>query len=126
MAERAESEQVPVESPTQAVYDTICGGFSTAEGIELCNNDRFIAFAEPEYLISPFVYGETVHASIAEFLLLLQNEHGLFQEQDGSGIFYDLGSGLGKPCVTAALTLPDYFRECVGIELLYSLHQKSL
>ena len=33
---------------------------------------------------------------------------------------------MGKPNVTAALTLPDYFTRCVGIELLDGLHKKSL
>ena len=87
--------------------------------------------AEPEFLISPFVYGETVHASISEFLLMLKNEHGLFtppaESSSSEGhCFYDLGSGLGKPCITAALTLPDYLTECVGVELLDGLHKKSL
>ena len=72
------AEREAFVDPNQAAYDAICEPFSTAEGIEICNNDRFIAFAEPEFLISPFVYGETVHSSIAEFLLLLKNEHGLF------------------------------------------------
>ena len=101
----------------------------------MCNNERLLCYAEPEFLISPFVYGETVHDSISDFLLLLKNDHGLFQtaKDDGdnqnkkpqSRYFYDLGSGLGKPCVTAALTLPDYLTHCVGIELLEGLLGKS-
>ena len=124
MAEHAQTE-LP-SSETQATYDTICEAFSTADGIALCNEERFFAFAEPEFLISPFVYGETVHASIEEFLLILKNEHGLFQSTNGGGCFFDLGSGLGKPCVTAALTLPDFLTECVGIEFLEGLQLKSL
>lgn len=83
-------------------------------------------------MISPFVYGETVHSSISDFLLLLKRDFGLFQTPvlDSQGkkarhCFYDLGSGLGKPCVTAALTLPDYLTECTGIELLEGLLGKS-
>ena len=33
---------------------------------------------------------------------------------------------MGKPSVTAALTLPDYFTQCTGIELLDGLYNKSL
>ena len=33
---------------------------------------------------------------------------------------------MGKPCVTAALTLPDYLTKCVGVELLDGLYNKSL
>ena len=42
------------------------------------------------------------------------------------GKFCDLGSGLGKPCVTAALILPDYLVECTGFELLDGLFDKSI
>lgn len=48
------------------------------------------------------------------------------QEAQRRRCFYDLGSGMGKPSVTAALTLPDYFEKCVGIELLEGLYNKSL
>ena len=37
-----------------------------------------------------------------------------------------MGSGLGKPSVTAALTLPDFLTQCTGIELLDGLYNKSL
>ena len=50
--------------------------------------------------------------------MLLSNE--------GEAIFYDLGSGFGKPCLAAALALPTYFKNCVGIEYLDGLYKESL
>ena len=96
--------------------------------MELSKDERLLCYAEPDYLISPLVYGETIHSSIAEILMILRDQHGLFQPNDESAkrCFYDLGSGLGKPSVTAALTLPDFLTKCVGIELLDGLYQKSL
>ena len=41
-------------------------------------------------------------------------------------MFYDLGAGVGKPCILFALALPSYFATCVGIELFDSLHSRSL
>ena len=75
--------------------------------------------------MSPFVYGECVHSSLAELILYIQNKYGLFKGKR-RGKFYDLGSGLGKPCITAALTLPEFLESCTGYELLDSLYQKSL
>ena len=40
--------------------------------------------------------------------------------------FWDLGSGLGKPCLSAAFTLPDNIAKCSGIELLDCLYETSL
>ena len=41
-------------------------------------------------------------------------------------MFLDLGSGFGKPCLAAALSLPEHFKVCIGIEYLDGLYQKSL
>lgn len=40
------------------------------------------------------------------------------------GLFVDLGSGAGRPCVAAALLHP--FAACEGLELLTGLHAQSL
>ena len=39
---------------------------------------------------------------------------------EGEGVFYDLGSGMGKACVAAAICFP--FKKCVGYERLEGLH----
>ena len=41
-------------------------------------------------------------------------------------MFYDLGAGVGKPCLIFALALPLYFATCVGLELFDSLYNRSL
>ena len=38
----------------------------------------------------------------------------------------DLGSGIGKPCISFALVLGDYLVKCTGLELLENLHAESL
>lgn len=43
---------------------------------------------------------------------------------DESTVFYDLGSGVGKAVVTAAMHFP--FKACHGIECLPSLHQAAM
>lgn len=44
---------------------------------------------------------------------------GVLQAESG-GVFYDLGSGMGKACLAAALCYP--FTRCVGYERLEGLH----
>ena len=44
--------------------------------------------------------------------------------QRPGGIFYDLGSGTGKPCVAAAVL--HNFDICYGIEILEGLYSMSL
>jgi len=41
-------------------------------------------------------------------------------QEDGAGVFYDLGSGLGKACLQACVCYP--FEAVVGIEVLEGLH----
>ena len=41
-------------------------------------------------------------------------------------VFYDLGSGFGKPSLAAALSLPWEVSKCIGIEYLDGLYQESL
>ena len=45
-------------------------------------------------------------------------------QEDGEGVFYDLGSGLGKACLQAAVCYP--FEAVVGIEVLEGLHTMAL
>ena len=88
--------------------------------------ERFFRLGEVDCMMSPFVYGETIHSSICELLLYLKEKHALFQLKENAATFYDLGAGTGKPSVTAALALPDFLSKCVGIELLDSMYKKSL
>ena len=45
-------------------------------------------------------------------------------QEDGEGVFYDLGSGLGKACLQAAVCYP--FEAVVGIEVLEDSHTMAL
>ena len=76
-------------------------------------------------MISTFVYGESLHSSLAEMILYVKDRYSMFHPTERKGKFFDLGSGLGKPCVTAALTLPEFLSECTGFELLDCLFHKS-
>lgn len=64
------------------------------------------------------VYAELDIASMHSILNLLRSQYGpLFV---GQGVFVDLGSGVGKAAVAAALLHP--FQKVVGIEYLAPLH----
>mmetsp|Transcript_4041 Transcript_4041/g.7779 ORF Transcript_4041/g.7779 Transcript_4041/m.7779 type:complete len:367 (-) Transcript_4041:24-1124(-) len=63
-----------------------------------------------------FVYGEVSFA----FLPWLFSQH---LQPGARGVFYDLGSGSGRAVIAAALCWD--FRECVGVELLSSLHNAA-
>eukprot|EP00968_Pinguiococcus_pyrenoidosus_P023649 scaffold3928_cov257-Pinguiococcus_pyrenoidosus.AAC.12 len=80
------------------------------------------------------VYGEIRFDSFALALQKVKHIYGVpgarpetpaegIMQQPG-GIFYDIGSGTGKPTVAAALVHP--FSKAYGIELLSTLHQASL
>jgi len=64
-----------------------------------------------------FVYGEILFDSFAQMLDELP--YNASQK-----VFYDLGSGVGKPIIAAAL-LGD-FQKLVGVEMLQDLHQEAL
>lgn len=53
---------------------------------------------------------------------IIKKKHNLLKEP--GGIFYDLGSGVGKGVIAASLL--HSFESCKGIELLHSLHKMSL
>ncbi len=63
-----------------------------------------------------FLYGEAVLYSFADLLNLT--------EPKPNEVFYDLGSGVGKPVFMAAL-LHQFSKSC-GIELLAPLHQEAV
>jgi len=67
-------------------------------------------------------YGEIDFHSFAEIFYMLNLKHpGLIKPQ---GVFYDLGSGVGKGVI--ASTLLHNFDKCIGVEILESLHKLAL
>ncbi|KAL4461311.1 hypothetical protein ABPG72_006572 [Tetrahymena utriculariae] len=69
-----------------------------------------------------FVYGEISFPSFAHIFTLIKEQYGGLQNE--GGIFYDLGSGVGKGVLAASLL--HQFHRCTGIELLESLHNMGL
>lgn len=66
------------------------------------------------------IYGEVIFPTLADVFQKSREKFGLAT----GGIFYDLGSGIGKAVISAALL--HNFDRCVGIELLPSLHSLAL
>ena len=71
---------------------------------------------------STLVYGEISFASYAIAIEKIKNKYGGLKMP--GGVFYDLGSGSGKPALAAAL-LHD-FESVNGIEILESLYTLSM
>lgn len=74
------------------------------------------------------VYGEVTFKSFAKILAYIEDLGGL---ANSGGKFCDIGSGIGKACFAAALLhgnddFTTGFQECIGIELLSSLHCKAV
>ena len=106
----------------EEVYEGMVREFGIEVAKKVSSEDRFEQLGETDFDMTPFVYGEITFPPIAEILDLL-NERGLIRDR---AVFYDLGSGFGKPCLAAALSLPSKFEKCIGIEYLDGLYQKSL
>lgn len=122
----------------RATYLKIFDEYPTSVGKALSKRERDASATDHTTL----VYGEINFEAFAITLLKIKTKFGLPQRisgegQDGEeatydagilqgvgGLFVDLGSGLGKPCVAAALVHP--FQHCVGIELLEGLFSASL
>ena len=68
------------------------------------------------------VYGEIKYNFMALIFRVIKDDYDGLQRN--GGIFYDLGSGTGKPVFAAALLHP--FERVVGIETLSQLHTASL
>ena len=71
--------------------------------------NRMLTYGEIDY----FSFGEIIHTCINRYAQLMRK-----------GKFYDLGSGMGKATIAAALFYP--FTHCIGIEALASLVEGSL
>ena len=65
-------DDLSVVKATQVDYDNITGNFTLKEAFELSAEERFYRFGEVDCMVSPFVYGETIHSSICELLLYLK------------------------------------------------------
>ena len=83
---------------------------------------------------STLVYGEVTFKALGTVLEKIKKVYGLpnvgssgvegFLQEGQRGVFYDLGSGTGKPVVAAAIA--HTFDVCYGIEILEGLYSISL
>ncbi|OQR94431.1 hypothetical protein ACHHYP_01272 [Achlya hypogyna] len=115
---KAEIEELPVDQfalglifygPFQ-VYDRVYRHISSDYGKELSMQAR----KDTEYDTTQHVYGEIAFLPFADIL------HSITPDlPQNNAVFYDLGSGVGKAVVAAALLHP--FHKSVGIEVLKPL-----
>ncbi len=110
------------DDPRKSKYESMVREFGIEKAKKVSSEDRFEQLGEVDCEMTPFVYGEITFEPIAEILDMLESQ-GMIRDRS---VFYDLGSGFGKPCLAAALSLPLKFGKCIGIEYLDGLYQKSL
>lgn len=102
----------------EQVFNKLVADHPVAKGKEASTADRNAL----ELKKTTLVYGEITFRSYAIAFEKIKNKYGGLQNP--GGVFYDLGSGTGKPVLSAAL-LHD-FDQVKGIELLESLHNIAL
>ena len=73
-----------------------------------------------DYENRTLIYGEATFDNIAEIFENIRSVWGPIPP----GNFYDLGSGLGKICLSAALLHP--FDAWIGVEILQGLYNHSI
>ena len=95
-------------------FDKLCKEHPAAIGKALSKRQRDQEKLRGVHL----AYSEIRFESFAIVLKKIQSKHGGFEET--GGIFYDLGSGTGKPVYAAAMLYQ--WKRCTGIEILDLLH----
>ncbi|KAJ8614531.1 hypothetical protein CTAYLR_000822 [Chrysophaeum taylorii] len=68
-------------------------------------------------------YAEMGFDAVARVIKVIRDKHAALQGEKG-GMFVDLGSGMGKAVIAAAVVHP--FRKVWGVETLEGLHELSL
>jgi hypothetical protein len=111
------------------VYDAVMQSFPTTLGKSVSKKERDDLGLKDASL----VYGEITFETFAVVMEKIKKVYGLpFANSCGpagmlqsrGGIFYDLGSGTGKPVIAAAIC--HNFDVCYGIEVLEGLYSMSL
>ena len=100
------------------LYELLVKDHPTSKGKNASTSERLAKNDQR----STLVYGEISFNSFAVAMEKVINKYGGLQES--GGIFYDIGSGTGKPALAAAL-LHD-FDQVHGIEILDGLYRISL
>lgn len=118
MAEAFASLSVDAIPKLTQIFDKLVAEHPVSVGKHASTDERKTMKENP----STLVYGEIRFESYAIAIEKIKNKYGGLQSP--GGVFYDLGSGTGKPTLSAAL-LHD-FDKVKGIELLQGLYNISL
>ena len=108
------AEQIQVLRRKLEVYEEITKKFPLELGKKISKDARENENSAWNF---SFTYGEMDFMSMGELFYTINERYGGMSQ---GGIFYDLGSGIGKALIAAAL-LGD-FSECRGIEIIENLH----
>ena len=100
-------------------FDRLAALFPTAKGKLLSYEERK---ADANHSTT-LVYGEIKFEPFAIAIEKIKRKYGGLAEP-GKGVYYDIGSGTGKPVFAAVLM--HSFERAVGIEILESLHNAAL
>jgi SAM-dependent methyltransferase len=109
LQERNQAAPARRRSPAEAFYDAVFKDAADAKRESRRERDERRWTRKQS-----FVYGEIEYASFEATLRKIRDEL-----RPGQDVFYDLGSGAGRPVVAAAVLFP--FRACRGVELLAGL-----
>ena len=109
LQERNQAAPARRRSPAEAFYDAVFKNAADAKRESRRERDERRWTRKQS-----FVYGEIEYASFEATLRKIRDEL-----RPGQDVFYDLGSGAGRPVVAAAVLFP--FRACRGVELLAGL-----
>ena len=100
------------------LYTTLLEDYPVNLGKAISKKQR-----EREHLKDPtLVYGEIKYNFMALMFRVMKDDYDGLQK--AGGVFYDLGSGTGKPVFAAAIL--HTFERCVGVEKLSQLYTASL
>lgn len=103
---------------TKSVYDNLALSFPAAMGKSTSRKER-----KSKGLLAPHLaYSEIEYMSLGLTLEKIKKYFGGLETS--GGVFYDLGSGLGKAVCAAAIL--HGFDKCVGVEVLEGLHEAAL
>ena len=125
----SEANEKCLEEPKE-VYEAVFGRWASTHGKVISKRERDASGMNA----SSLVYGEIQFRSFGLTLEKIKNVYGKpgvgtsgargVMQTPGEGVFYDLGSGAGKPVVAAAALFA--FERCVGVEFLPGLVKASL
>lgn len=105
-----------IEDECEKIFHKLYCNYSLIETINESLSER----NKKRYSQSNYVYGEVTYEGMKKILSYLQNN---FNEENENKTFLDLGSGIGRAVVSAALI--GNFRKSVGVEILENLHLMS-